>query len=195
MAVLPLRMIGDPVLRTPAAPVGTFDGSLQRLVADMYETMDHAGGIGLAAPQIGVGLRIFTYDVHGERGAVANPELELSGEPVFTPRREQEGPSEGENQIQEGCLSVTTVHGPVRRPQRAVLRGNAPDGSGVEIRTSGLLAVCFQHELDHLEGRLFIDRLDGDERRSALRTLREAERAEGGAARTRQHAGSSFFGG
>lgn len=181
MAVNPLRMIGDPVLRTPAAPVVSFDESLQRLVEDMYETMDDAGGIGLAAPQIGVALRVFTYDVEDRRGAVVNPELVLDG-----------APADAEDQVQEGCLSVTEIHGPVKRPQQAVLRGTAPDGSPVEVRASGLLAVCFQHEVDHLEGRLFIDRLSGEHRRAALRALREAE---GVGQNHRQQAASSFFGG
>lgn len=192
MAVLPLRMIGDPVLRTAAASVSSFDESLRRLVTDMYETMDHAGGIGLAAPQIGVGLRIFTYDVGGERGAVVNPALELSGPPSLTPRLVHDGPAEGENLVQEGCLSVAGVHSPVRRPQQAALHGAAPDGSPVELWAEGLLAVCFQHEIDHLEGRLFIDRLDGEEKRAALRTLREVAGTEQS---VRKHTGSSFFGG
>lgn len=199
MTVLPLRMIGDPVLRTPAAPVRDFGSEVRKLVTDMYRTMDDAGGIGLAAPQVGVGLRLFTYDVDGRRGAVVNPELELSGEPTFTPRceqqdqrRPQQSAAEGEELVQEGCLSVSGAHGPVRRPQRAVLRGQAPDGSAVEVRASGLLAVCFQHELDHLEGRLFVDRLEGEHRRRALRALRDAERTQPAMG---PRAGSSFFGG
>ncbi len=172
MAVLSIRMIGDPVLRTPAASVEAVDERILRLVEDMYETMDDARGIGLAANQVGVGLRIFTYDVGGSRGAVINPRLETSGEPEFTPREQAEGPAEGENLLKEGCLSVKEIYGPVARPQQARLTGLAPDGSTVEVSASGLLAACFQHEIDHLDGRLFLDRLRGEEKKEALRKLR-----------------------
>ncbi|GAA1454317.1 peptide deformylase [Nesterenkonia lacusekhoensis] len=175
MSVLNIRMIGDPVLRTPTSPVQSIDQRILSLVQDMYATMDDARGIGLAANQVGVGLRIFTYDVAGVRGAVINPELELSGEPVLTPREEARGPAEGENLVQEGCLSVRDIYGPVARPQQARLTGSAPDGSPLEVEATGLLAACFQHEMDHLDGKLFLDRLRGEEKRRALQTLRERD--------------------
>lgn len=177
MTVLSIRMIGDPVLRTPAAPVETVDERILRLVEDMYQTMEEARGIGLAANQVGVGLRIFTWDVPGHgahsRGAVINPVVLPSGEPEFTPRQQDRGPAEGENLLKEGCLSVREIYGPVARPQQVRLAGLAPDGGAVEVTASGLLAACFQHEIDHLDGRLFLDRLRGQEKRDALRALRE----------------------
>lgn len=175
MSVLNIRKIGDPVLRTPTSPVESIDQRILSLVEDMYDTMDDARGIGLAANQVGVGLRIFTYDVAGVRGAVINPEIELSGEPEFTPRDEAQGPAEGENLLKEGCLSVREINGQVARPQQARLTGSAPDGSHLELEASGLLAACFQHEMDHLDGRLFLDRLRGAEKRRALQTLRERD--------------------
>lgn len=175
MSVLNIRMIGDPVLRTPTSPVESIDDRILSLVEDMYETMDDARGIGLAANQVGVGLRIFTYDVAGVRGAVINPELELSGEPEFTPRDSEQGPAEEQNLLKEGCLSVQEIYGHVARPQQARLTGLAPDGSRLEVEATGLLAACFQHELDHLHGKLFLDRLRGEEKRHALQTLRERD--------------------
>lgn len=201
MAVLPLRKLGDPVLRTPAAPVGPLDARIADLVADMYETMDAAGGIGLAAPQIGVGLRIFTYDAAGSRGAVINPELTREGTVGPAPR-DAEHPAEEENLLREGCLSVDGVYSPVDRAQRVVLHGTAPDGSALRVEADGLLAACFQHEQDHLDGRLFIDRLTGDDRRQAMRTLREASApappmtagpGPGAGSGAGAGAGSSFF--
>ncbi|WP_010525404.1 peptide deformylase [Nesterenkonia sp. F] len=195
MAVLPLRMIGDPVLRTPAREVGVVDDSVRRLIEDMLTTMDAVGGIGLAAPQVGVGLRIFTYDVAGSRGAVVDPTVETSGSPEFTPHDSAAGPATGTNLVREGCLSIADVHGPVGRPQRARLTGLAPDGGRVDVEASGLLAVCFQHEADHLDGRLFVDRLVGEEKRAALRTLRQTpqDADSSPAARRAPSAGGSFF--
>lgn len=189
MAVLPLRKLGDPVLRTPAAPVGALDARISELVTAMYETMDAAGGIGLAAPQIGVGLRIFTYDAMGSRGAVINPEIVSEGPAGPTPR-DADHPAEEENLLREGCLSVDGVYSPVDRAQRVVLTGTAPDGSALRIAAEGLLAACFQHETDHLDGRLFIDRLTGEDRRRAMRTLRETAAPS---PPTGVGAGSSFF--
>ncbi|MDR5712561.1 peptide deformylase [Nesterenkonia flava] len=181
MSVLSIRMIGDPVLRTPSAPVDLEGGApeprITKLIADMYETMDEVRGIGLAAPQVGVGLRIFTYSVDGVRGAVINPQLELSGETSFTPRRVEDGPAEGENLLREGCLSIKEIYGPVARPQRARLTGTNEHGEPVDVEATGLLAACFQHEVDHLDGKLFIDRLTGDDKKTAYRALRAQEAA------------------
>lgn len=202
MAVLPLRTLGDPILRTPARPVPELDARVTELIDDMYLTMDAAGGIGLAAPQIGIGLRAFTFDAAGTRGAVINPVLTPTGPVGPTPR--QAGlPAEGENLLREGCLSVDGVYSPVERHQSVLLTGTAPDGSALRLEAAGLLAACFQHEVDHLDGRLFIDRITGEHRREAMRAVREAP-----AATTRRrrpaaepgsgsgtHAGSSFFAG
>ncbi|MGJ9372172.1 peptide deformylase [Nesterenkonia sp. CF4.4] len=181
MTVLSIRMIGDPVLRTPATTVATagagaaVDRSTAELIADMFETMDAVAGIGLAAPQIGVSRRIFTFDVAGERGAVINPELSLLGERSFTAREPDEGPAEGENLLREGCLSVADIYAPVTRSQRVLLTGTDPEGSAVRHEATGLLAACFQHEVDHLDGRLFVDRLTGADKVAAVRALRSRE--------------------
>lgn len=172
MSVLTLRQIGDPVLRTPSAPVrDPSESRIRSLIADMYLTMDDAQGIGLAAPQVGVSLRIFTWDVQDNRGAVINPQLELSGEPEFVPR---EPHNEQDPVIREGCLSVRgKIYGPVARHPHAVLSGLGEDGEEVRVEATGLLAACFQHEVDHLDGKLFLDRLTGDHKKTAYRALRE----------------------
>ena len=172
MSVLTLRQIGDPVLRTPSAPVrDPSESRIRSLIADMYLTMDDAQGIGLAAPQVGVSLRIFTWDVQDNRGAVINPQLELSGEPEFVPR---EPHNEQDPVIREGCLSVRgKIYGPVARHPHAVLSGLGEDGEEVQVEATGLLAACFQHEVDHLDGKLFLDRLTGDHKKTAYRALRE----------------------
>ncbi|GAA1147365.1 peptide deformylase [Nesterenkonia lutea] len=175
MTVLSIRMIGDPVLRTPATDAATSDPGTRELLANMFETMDAVGGIGLAAPQIGVGRRLFTYDVAGVRGAVVNPELQPIGKPSFTARVPDHGPAEGENLLREGCLSVADIYAPVIRWQQVLLRGTDQEGSPIEIEASGLLAACFQHEIDHLDGRLFVDRLTGAEKHAAARALRSPE--------------------
>lgn len=175
MSVLTLRQIGDPVLRTPSSAVQLKDGlpepRIVTLIEDMYTTMDEAGGIGLAAPQIGVGLRIFTWDVEGSRGAVINPRLELSGKPVFVPRQDGQGE---DAVVREGCLSVQGgIYGPVARAPQTLLTGIDPEGQPVAVEAQGLLAACFQHETDHLDGKLFLDRLTGEHRKQAYRALRE----------------------
>lgn len=172
MSVLTLRQIGDPVLRTPSAPVrDPSESRIRSLIADMYLTMDDAQGIGLAAPQVGVSLRIFTWAVQDNRGAVINPQLELSGEPEFVPREPHD---EQDPVIREGCLSVRgKIYGPVARHPHAVLSGLGEDGEEVRVEATGLLAACFQHEVDHLDGKLFLDRLTGDHKKTAYRALRE----------------------
>ncbi|GIU96569.1 MAG: peptide deformylase [Actinomycetota bacterium] len=159
--ILPIRTLGDPVLRAPAKPVTSFDRRLRRLVEDMLETMYDAPGVGLAAPQVGVSLRVFTFD-DGETGpmAVVNPELV--------------DPS-GELLEEEGCLSIPGPFHPVARARRVTCRGADPTGRPVELRGEGLLARIFQHETDHLDGRLYIDRLDEEGRRRVLAELRRIE--------------------
>ena len=159
MAVQPIRLFGDPVLRTPAVPVTDFDKELRRLVADLTETMMEAPGAGLAAPQIGVGLRVFTWYVDGQTGHLVNPTLELSED-------EQHGP--------EGCLSLPGLSVDCTRAMRAVARGFDMHGEPVTVEGSELLARALQHETDHLDGVLFIDRLDRESRKLAMRAIREA---------------------
>ncbi len=160
MAIQPIRLFGDPVLRKPAIEVVDFDKELRRLVADLTDTMLDAPGAGLAAPQIGVGLRVFTWYVDGEPGHLVNPQLDLSEET-------QDGP--------EGCLSIPGLSVDCRRAMRAVARGFNMYGDPVTIEGSELLARALQHETDHLDGVLFIDRLDVEARKAAMKAIRESE--------------------
>ncbi len=159
MTTRPIRLLGDPVLRTPAAPVTTFDKELRTLVKDLTDTMLDAPGVGLAAPQLGVSLRVFVYDTGRQFGHLVNPVLHLASE-------EQDGP--------EGCLSLPGLTFDCRRSQHVVAHGQNVYGDPVTIDGSALLARCVQHETDHLDGVLFIDRLDPEARREALRIIREA---------------------
>jgi peptide deformylase len=160
LPIQPIRLFGDPVLRTRAAEVVDFDKELRKLVEDLTDTMRDAPGAGLAAPQIGVGLRVFTWYVDGEVGHLINPDLDLS---VDT----QDGP--------EGCLSLPDVVYDCRRSLRVVARGFSQYGEPVTIEGSELLARAIQHETDHLDGVLFIDRLDAEQRKAAMRQIRDAE--------------------
>lgn len=160
MPVQPIRLFGDPVLRSPAVEVRDFDNELRRLVADLTDTMREAPGSGLAAPQIGVGLRVFTWHVDGEVGHLVNPRLDLSTEV-------QEGP--------EGCLSIPGMTFDCRRAERAVARGFSMYGEEVTVEGSALLARVLQHESDHLDGILFVDRLDREARKLAMKAIREAD--------------------
>jgi peptide deformylase len=160
MAVQPIRLFGDPVLRTPAAPVETFDKELRKLVRDLTETMMDAPGAGLAAPQIGVSLRVFTYWVDEEPGHLINPDLDLSDEL-------QDG--------EEGCLSLPDLTFDTTRAMRVVAKGMNMYGEPVVIEGSDLLARAVQHETDHLDGILFIDRLDPELRKEAMRMIRASE--------------------
>jgi peptide deformylase len=160
VAIQPIRLFGDPVLRTPAQPVTDFDKELRQLVKDLEETMMDAPGAGLAAPQIGVGLRVFTYYVDGTLGHLVNPSLDLSDE-------EQDG--------EEGCLSFPGLVYDTKRALRVVAKGFDQHGEPVVIEGSELLARAIQHETDHLDGVLFIDRLDKAQRKLALKAIREAE--------------------
>ncbi|GAA1697136.1 peptide deformylase [Microcella alkalica] len=155
MAVLPIRITGEPVLHLRAAPVQSIDDSVRALVADMFDTMAAAPGVGLAAPQVGVGLRLFVYDwtddddVHW-RGVAVNPELLVS--PLDLDELDEECES-------EGCLSVPGERFPLRRAERALLRAADLEGNRFEIDARGWLARIFQHEYDHLDGVLYVDRL------------------------------------
>ncbi len=160
MAIQPIRLFGDPVLRTPAEPVINFDKELRTLVRDLVDTMREAPGVGLAAPQIGVGLRVFTYEIDGVLGHLINPSLDLTSEL-------QDG--------DEGCLSFPGLTYPCVRAMGVVAKGFNEYGDPVVIEGSELLARCVQHETDHLDGVLFIDRLDAEQRKLAMRAVRESE--------------------
>ena len=160
MPIQPIRLFGDPVLRKPAIEVVDFDKELRKLVADLTDTMLDAPGAGLAAPQIGVGLRAFTWNVEGQVGHLVNPRLELSEEG-------QEGP--------EGCLSIPGLTFDCRRALSVVARGFDMYGEPVTIEGSHYLARAIQHETDHLDGVLFVDRLDGEARKAAMRAIRESD--------------------
>jgi peptide deformylase len=159
VSVQPIRLFGDPVLRTPAAPVTDFDKELRRLVADLTDTMLEAPGAGLAAPQIGVGLRVFTWHIDGDLGHLVNPTLDLSEEL-------QDGP--------EGCLSLPDLTFDCPRALRVVAKGFTMHGEPVRIEGSDMLARAIQHETDHLDGVLFVDRLDREARKLAMKAIREA---------------------
>ncbi|TKK84819.1 peptide deformylase [Herbidospora galbida] len=161
MAVQPIRLFGDPVLRTPAEPVKTFDKELRKLVKDLTDTMMDAPGAGLAAPQIGVGLRVFTYNIDDVVGHLVNPVLDLGAE------CDEEG--------EEGCLSFPGLAFPTPRAIRAVAKGFNMHGDPVTIEGTDLMARCLQHETDHLDGILFIDRMDQRQRKLAMKAVREAE--------------------
>ncbi|MGY1844376.1 peptide deformylase [Modestobacter sp. SYSU DS0875] len=158
MTVRPIREIGDPVLRTPADPIRVFDADLAALVRDLEETVDHPGRAGVAATQIGVGLRVFSYNVDGVIGHLVNP--------VITERSEET--QDGD----EGCLSIPGLYAPTVRAMHCVAEGFDVHGEPLRLEGSGLMARCLQHEVDHLDGKLFVDRLTGEARKRAMRALR-----------------------
>ncbi len=162
MTLLPIRVLGDPVLRRETMPVSAFTPELQRLVDDMFETMHAARGVGLAAPQVGRSERLTVVDVHGARYALFNPEIV-----------EREGVIKWE----EGCLSIPEVYGDVTRAARVKVRALDREGHPFEVEGTELLGVCLQHEIDHLHGKLFIDHLSFLKRQKAL-ALWEAERVK-----------------
>jgi peptide deformylase len=157
MTVRPIRLYGDPVLRTECDPVTSFDRELRELVADLEETVRVPGRAGVAAPQIGVSLRVFSYNVSGQVGHLVNPVL--SG-------------FEGEQDDEEACLSLPGLGFPTRRAMSVTARGFDQHGEPLVIEGTGFLARALQHETDHLAGTLYIDTLTGDVRRQALRELR-----------------------
>ncbi|MDN5745240.1 MAG: peptide deformylase [Nocardioidaceae bacterium] len=160
MAIRAIRLFGDPILRKPAIAVDSFDAEVRQLVGDLTDTMLQAPGAGLAAPQIGVGLRVFTWNVDGEVGHLINPSLSLSEET-------QDGA--------EGCLSLPEITYDCLRAMSVVASGFNMHGDPVSIQGSDLLARALQHETDHLDGILFIDRLDTAARKAAMREIRESD--------------------
>ncbi|WP_029411192.1 peptide deformylase [Mycobacterium avium] len=175
MAVVPIRIVGDPVLHPPTQPVpvgddGSLPADLGKLIADMYDTMDAAHGVGLAANQIGVGLRVFVYDCADDRGlterrrgVVVNPVLETSEIPETMPDPDTDD---------EGCLSVPGESFPTGRASWARVTGLDADGNPVSIEGHGLFARMLQHETGHLDGFLYLDRLIGRYARSAKRAVK-----------------------
>jgi len=169
MAVRPIRIMGDPVLHAPASPVEEITDEVRELVADMYETMDAAPGVGLAAPQVGVGLRIYTYayeDDEGRpwRGVILNPELWMAplipGEP-------------DEDEESEGCLSFPGERFALRRSEKVLVTGIDLDGNPVRIEVDGWRARIMQHEFDHLDGVLYTDRLTGSDAKLVAKIARK----------------------
>ena len=161
MGLRPIRLLGDPVLRTKAEVVTTFDKELRTLVKDLTDTMLDAPGVGLAAPQIGVSLRVFTYDVDDIVGHLINPVLH------FPDDEEDDGP--------EGCLSLPGLQYDCVRHKNVVAHGQNEYGDPITLSGSDLLARCVQHESDHLDGVLFIDRLDPETKKLAMEEIRLAE--------------------
>ncbi len=161
MTIRPIRLFGDPILRQSAVPVVDFDLELRKLVTDLTDTMVDANGGGIAAPQIGVGLRVFTYGVEGEIGHVVNPLVEVVG------NEEQLG--------QEGCLSIPGLPFDCRRALQVVVSGFTMHGEPFRVEGNGRLSVIIQHEVDHLDGILFVDRLDSSTRQAAEAAIRAAE--------------------
>ena len=160
MATFPIRLFGDPVLKARSREIEKIDGGVARLVDTMYQTMYEALGLGLAAPQVGVQQRLFTYDVGDGPTAIVNPEIvETSGELAY----------------EEGCLSVPGLRFEIVRPKVVTLRGLDLDGDEVVIEGDDMLGRVFLHEIDHLDGVLLLDRLDPGERRRALKAIREQD--------------------
>ena len=160
MSVQEIRLFGDPVLTTPASQVTVFDKELRNLVADLTDTKFDAPGAGLAAPQIGVSLRVFVWNIDDELGHLINPSLDLSEEL-------QDG--------EEGCLSFPGLSFETPRSMRAVAKGFNMHGEPITVEGSELLARCLQHENDHLDGIVFIDRLVIEERKKAMAEIRNSD--------------------
>lgn len=169
MAVRPIRIIGDPVLHRPASPVAEIDDSVRELVHDMEETMAAAPGVGLAAPQVGVGLRVFVWSwvdddgIH-HRGTAINPDLLMAPLPLGDLDEATES---------EGCLSLPGERFPLRRSPEALLTATGLDGERFQVRASGWLARIFQHEYDHLDGVLYADRLAHPHDKAVAKAIRK----------------------
>jgi peptide deformylase len=163
VSILDIRVLGDPILRKETVPVGEITDEVRKLIADMFETMYASEGIGLAAPQVGRTERIAVVDVDGDKFALINPEiLERSS---------------ATDKSEEGCLSIPNIYGDVTRPTTVTVRALDENGESRDITASDLLGRCLQHEIDHLDGKLFIDYLSMLKRRSALNKW-ESEKAD-----------------
>jgi peptide deformylase len=163
MSLLPIHLLGSPVLREPSAPVPEVTDEVRRLVDDMFETMDGAEGVGLAANQIGMAIRVAVVDAEGSRIAMINPTI---------------AEASGKAREEEGCLSIPDVYGEVTRPERIVLEATDQHGAPYRLEAAGLLARAIQHEIDHLDGILFLDRLSPMKRRLLVAKYRR-EHKEG----------------
>jgi len=163
VAILTIRTLGDPILRSKATPVTAFDDDLAQLASDMHETMRAAPGVGLAASQVGRLVRVFVYDSgdEGERGTLVNPEIVWA--------------SEETEEAEEGCLSLPGTYYPVTRAIAVKVRAQELSGVPIEKEAEGFLARIFQHEIDHLDGILFIDRLAPELRKEAMKALRDQD--------------------
>ncbi len=161
MAFRDIRTTGDPVLRTPCEPIRVVDSRVEQLVADLVETVNHDGRAGLAANQIGVSLRAFSWNIEGQVGYILNPVI-------------VENSSERQELGEEGCLSVPGLWYPCERPAYARAEGTDLSGRPVVIDGEEIWARLINHEVDHLDGRLFVDRLATDVRRRAMREIRES---------------------
>lgn len=161
MTARQIRLFGDPVLRTVTVPVALGDPSISGLVEDLLDTVSLPGRAGVAAPQIGVGQRAFSYNIDGEIGYILNPQLvEVTGDPLL---------------VDEGCLSVPGFYFERLRYPWARVTGMDVDGKPVELAGDGLLAQALQHETDHLDGKLFIEGLDKERKREAMRLIRSSD--------------------
>jgi peptide deformylase len=158
MAPYKIRVFGDPVLKQVAKEITNVDGALVRLVDDMFETMYDAPGVGLAAPQVGVQKRLFVYDLGDEPGVLVNPVIKES---------------DGEWLYDEGCLSVPGLSWEILRPNRVHVVGYDLHGNEVDLEVDELAGRLFQHEFDHLDGKLLLEHLDDDQRREAMKILRD----------------------
>jgi peptide deformylase len=161
MPARPIRLFGDPVLRAPSEPIGEIDDGVRALVRDLVDSVELPGRAGVAAPQIGVGLRAFSYNVDGVIGYILNPVVvETRGEPEL---------------VGEGCLSIPNIwHEALRYPYAKVV-GLDLDGAELVLEGEGLMAQALQHETDHLDGMLFVSRLPAETRRQAMREIRESD--------------------
>ena len=154
MAILDIRVLGDPILRQATVPVGAITDDVQRLIDDMFQTMHHARGIGLAAPQVGRTERLTVVEIDGDAMVLINPEIVLA--------------SSAKAKGEEGCLSIPDIYADVERPKTVTVRALDRDGKSFERDASALLARCLQHEIDHLDGKLFLDYLSVLKRTAAL---------------------------
>jgi peptide deformylase len=161
VSILDIRVLGDPVLRKPTRPVTEFTDELRQLIADMFETMYAAEGIGLAAPQVGRTERVAVVDVEGQKFTLINPEVIERATDI--------------EKAEEGCLSIPDIYGDVERPFTVSIRATNENGEQYEATASELLGRCFQHEIDHLDGKLFIDYLSPLKRKAAMTKWEKAK--------------------
>lgn len=160
MTIQPVRLFGDPVLRTEADPITDFGAATAKLVQDLYDTMDFNQGAGLAAPQIGVSKRAFVFDCGGQRGVVINPVWKEIGSETDTDS--------------EGCLSIPGIHMPTKRFAKVLCEGLDAHGQPVSFECDGIVARAVQHETDHLDGVMFFSRLESDQRKLAMSEVRSS---------------------